>query len=176
MPTGRGPEWELGPLTPMSTRGGGALRERQRRVGHEGAVDDVREPALESSERLGAGVAVGLAALEVGDRVGESAGLGDRDPMQGGVQLTVAASREPVAAAIARPDRQRRRAVVAREGVAGAKAHHPGDLADDLGRRQGRHAVNLKEHRCDLRGALSDLPLMPRLVRGRLTRSEPLRR
>ncbi len=59
-------------------------------VGEQGAVDDVREAAAQQSERLGLGVAVLDPAVEVIAAERGVAGLGDRDPVQCGVDLSVA--------------------------------------------------------------------------------------
>jgi hypothetical protein len=103
----------------------------------EGAIDDVRQPALESTYRLRAGVAGSNAALQIGDCVGITLRLGHRDAMEGRMELAVADPGEPVTTLVARPHRKRSRAVVAGKGVAGGKATDTRGLADDLGGADG---------------------------------------
>ena len=71
------------------------------RVGDHGSVHDVREPALECSDRFLAGVAVGLASFDERDGVGVIAGLGERDPMERCVQLAVPSPAESVSFSVA---------------------------------------------------------------------------
>ncbi|WUK73008.1 hypothetical protein OG876_01460 [Kribbella sp. NBC_00359] len=54
------------------------------------SVDNIQEASFECSEGLGFGVAGFAASLEVGDGVGVVVGLGDRDAVDGGVDLAVA--------------------------------------------------------------------------------------
>ena len=56
----------------------------------ERAVDDVREAALEHAEGLQAAVALCLAPREQRSRARVPVRLGERNPVQGGVQLAVA--------------------------------------------------------------------------------------
>ncbi len=67
-------------------------------VGDEGAVDDVGEASFEDAECFEAAVAVGASAGDQGSRAGVVVGLGERDAVEGGVELAVAAAAEPVAA------------------------------------------------------------------------------
>ena len=62
----------------------------------EGLVDDADEEPFEAAERFAAGLALGSFALEVVARRGVVAGLGDRDPVERGVELAVAAAVEAV--------------------------------------------------------------------------------
>jgi hypothetical protein len=68
-----------------------------RGVGFERVVDDACEGAFEAADRFASCFAFGLFALEVGAGVWVVAGLGDRDAVEGGVELTVAAAVEAVA-------------------------------------------------------------------------------
>ena len=63
----------------------------------EGGVDGAGELAFEAAEGFAAGLALGLFAFEVGLRGWVDAALGDRDPVQGAVELAVAAAVEAVA-------------------------------------------------------------------------------
>ena len=58
--------------------------------------DDADEQSFEAAQRFTAAFAFGFLAVEVGAGVGVAAGLGDRDPVQGRVQLPVAAAVESV--------------------------------------------------------------------------------
>src|SRR6266511_576482 len=102
------------------------MSSRQRRdgglVGEEGAVDDVGEAAAEQSECLLARVALRDASLTVEAPERWLACLGDRDPVQRRVDLTVAGTGKPVARVVAGPDGLRRGAVPARVGRPGAEA------------------------------------------------------
>jgi hypothetical protein len=70
-------------------------------VGQDASVDDVGEASLQRPAGLGWGLAFGeLAQVVVAAETGV-AGLADRDGMQGGVELAVAAGVEPVALLVA---------------------------------------------------------------------------
>ena len=58
-------------------------------VGDEGSVDDVGESAFESAECFGGSVAIGASSGQERSGVGVEAGLGDRDAVYRGVELTV---------------------------------------------------------------------------------------
>ena len=58
----------------------------------EGAIDDIRQPALEGTYRLLAGVAGSNAALQVGNCVRMTARLGHRNAVESRVELAVAVS------------------------------------------------------------------------------------
>jgi hypothetical protein len=62
----------------------------------EGVEDGSDEEAFEAAERLAAALAFGAFALEVVASRRVVAALGDRDPVEGGVELAVAAAVEPV--------------------------------------------------------------------------------
>jgi hypothetical protein len=65
--------------------------------GFEGVEDDAGELAFEAADRFAAALAFGLFAFEVGARGRMDACLGDSDPVEGGVELAVAAAGEAVA-------------------------------------------------------------------------------
>src|SRR5947209_1703967 len=78
----------------MSSRGrqgGGGGR----RVGLEGVEDGPGEASLEAADGFGAGVTGGKAFGVVGLGGFMAAQLGDRDPVQGGVQRAVADAADP---------------------------------------------------------------------------------
>src|ERR1700716_2042319 len=82
------------------------------------------------------------AVLEVGTATALPSELGDGDPMQGGVELAVAARVEPMVIVVPRPDRDGSAAVVPGEGSPGSEVADGPDLADDLGR--GQHSAALQ--------------------------------
>jgi hypothetical protein len=59
--------------------------------------DDADEESFEAADGFAAAFAFGLFAVEVRPSVGVVAGLGDRDSVERGVELAVAAAVEPVA-------------------------------------------------------------------------------
>ena len=63
----------------------------------EGVEDDACELSFEAADRFAAALAFCLLALEIGARGRVVAGLGDRDPVEGGVELAVATAVEAVA-------------------------------------------------------------------------------
>src|SRR5688500_16891510 len=67
----------------------------------EGVEDDAGELALQAADGFAAALAFGLFAFEVGAGGWVDARLGDRDAVQGAVELAVAAAIEPVAAVLA---------------------------------------------------------------------------
>src|SRR5215472_14835979 len=127
----------------------------------EAAVDLVGDPSLESANRLQLGVAGRSSTQEVvASRTGIPH-LREGDPVQGGVDLAVATSVEPIAL-VARPDWDRCGAVVHREGGAGAEATNAGRLADELG--GGDHAATLQGQQSRCQGGRSDLDLGVQLL------------
>src|SRR3954466_13085481 len=78
--------------TAWSAGGDGGLR-----IGLEEVPDAAGEVALEAADGFAAGFAFGLTASEVGSALGVQAALGDREAVQGAVDLTVAAVIEAVA-------------------------------------------------------------------------------
>src|SRR5437016_5070972 len=85
--------------------------------------------------------------------------LRDSDPVDGGVQLTVAGARKTVPYPVARPHRQRRRAVVSSVRVLRAEPTNVGGLGHDLRRGEGGHTDDLEEVRSELAHASFDLSL-----------------
>src|SRR5262245_26617487 len=69
----------------------------QGRARFERVEDDADEQPFQGAERFAAALALGLLAFQVRACVGVVAGLGDRDPVERRVQLTVATAVEPVA-------------------------------------------------------------------------------
>src|SRR6266542_7361 len=65
----------------------------------EGGVDGSCELSFEAANRLASALAFGLFAFEIGPRGRVDASLRDRDPVQGAVELAVAAAVEPVVGA-----------------------------------------------------------------------------
>lgn len=87
----------------------------------------------EAADGFAGGLAFGAFASDVvlGFRV--AAGACDRDAMDGGIDLSVAAAVESVAVCLAGADRDRCEAGRARELGVGFEASRAGDLADELG-------------------------------------------
>jgi hypothetical protein len=67
-----------------------------RRGSFQGVEDDAHAESFEAADGFAAGFAFGFLAVEVGARGGVVAGLGDRDPVERGVELAVAAAVKPV--------------------------------------------------------------------------------
>jgi hypothetical protein len=67
----------------------------------EAGVDGPGELSFEAAEGFAAALALGLFAGQVGARGLVHAGLGDRDPVEGAVELPVAAAVEPVTTVLA---------------------------------------------------------------------------
>ena len=102
--------------------------------------DAAGEVALEAADGLGAGLAFGAFAGDVGLRFRVAAEARNGDAVDGGVDLAVAAAVETVAVGVAGADRDRRDPAGAGElGVAGEPLG-AGDLADQLARRQRTEA------------------------------------
>jgi len=72
-------------------------------VGVEGLVDDVGKPSLVEAQGFGGAVAGGTSAVEQLSGAGVVAGVGDGDPLERGVELSVA-NPAGVAFLVARPD------------------------------------------------------------------------
>ena len=68
----------------------------QERLVFEGGVDGAGELSFEAAEGFAAALALALFAFEVGACGRVDARLRDRDPVQGAVELAVAAAVEPV--------------------------------------------------------------------------------
>jgi hypothetical protein len=63
----------------------------------QGLVDDADEESFEAADGFASALSFGSFAFEVVAGGGVVAGLGDRDPVERGVELAVAAAVEPVA-------------------------------------------------------------------------------
>jgi hypothetical protein len=94
--------------------------------------DAAGEVALEAADGLGAGLALGALAGDVGLRFGVAAQPRDRDAVDGGIDMAVATAVEPMAVGVARADWDRCDAAGASELGVGGKALRAGDLADEL--------------------------------------------
>src|SRR5215210_6014579 len=103
----------------------------------EESPDVAGEVALEAADRFAGGLAFVAAAGDVVLGCGVAAGAGDDDAVKRGVDLAVAALVEPLAVSVARAGGYRRDP--SRAGLLGwgGEALGAGDLADELGRRQG---------------------------------------
>src|SRR6266542_5359187 len=99
----------------------------------EGGVDGSCELSFEAANRLASALAFGLFAFEIGPRGRVDASLRDRDPVQGAVELAVAAAVEPVASVLARAGFERGDAGVAGELRIGVEALDWSDLVEQLG-------------------------------------------
>ena len=81
----------------MSSGRQGGCGDRWWGISEEVAVDDVGKPAFEGSKGFGASVAAGKSAFEEPARIRMATALGDRDAMEGAIQLPVPGAGEPVA-------------------------------------------------------------------------------
>jgi hypothetical protein len=86
-------------------------------------------------------------------------GLGECDPVQGGVELTVSDAAQSMPGFVRRPHRQRRGAVIASVGVAGLESVDAGGFADDLGCSQRSTTRQRQQSRGQLLDKLRDLLL-----------------
>jgi hypothetical protein len=107
--------------------------------------------AFEAAQGLDAALAFGFSAGEVVGGRAARAALHDRDPVQGAVELAVAASVEPVSLPATRGSRDRGDAGMAGEVGLAREALDVGRLGEDLGRGQGAAALQREQ----LRGAPS---------------------
>jgi hypothetical protein len=119
--------------------------------------DDADEQSFQAAECLAAALALAAFAFEVIACRRVVAGLGDRDPVDGGVELTVAAAVGPVPLGAARARLERCDAAVAGELRVAAEAVDRSDLGEQLGSGDGGAARQIEERRCDLRGSLLEL-------------------
>ena len=103
------------------------------------------EVALEGPERLAVGLALGAFALEEGAGLRMDAGLGHGDPVEGAVELAVAAAVETVAVAGPRGRGQGRHSCVAGQLRVGREASRASDLRDQLGRGERAAAGQLEQ-------------------------------
>ena len=95
------------------------------------------EVALEAADRFAGGLAFGAATGDVVLGCGVAAGAGDDDAVKRGVDLAVAALVEALSLRVARARGDRRDPGGAGQLGRGGEALRAGDLADQLGRRQG---------------------------------------
>ena len=130
LPCGRGAALVKQRRISADGRGFGWLGE----VLEHGAIDDGGEVSLEASAGLGAGLALGAFAGEVGAGFGVPAGLDHGDGEQGPVELAVAAAGEAVAVGVAAGGGDRCGAGVRGERGRAAEVADVVGLAEDLGR------------------------------------------
>ena len=99
--------------------------------GVEQAPDAASEVAFEAADRFLFGLALGVSAVEVAACGGVSAGFGERDDVEGAVELAVAAAVQSVAFGVAGAGGDRGGAGVAGEARVGREALGAGGVADD---------------------------------------------
>ena len=102
--------------------------------------DAAGEVALEAADGFFGALAFGAFAGDVVLRFGVAAQAGDGDAVDGVVDLAVAAAVQAVAVGVAGADRDRGDAGGAGELGVGGESVGAGDLADELGRREGSEA------------------------------------
>ena len=124
----------------------------QERLLFERGVDSARELSFEAAECFAPALPLALLALEVGTRGRVDTALGNRDPVQGAVELAVAAAVEPVAPVFAGAGFERCDAGVAGELRVGVEAFDRSDLAEQLGGADRAAAGQCQERRRGLRG------------------------
>ena len=115
------------------------------------------EVALEAADGFAGGLAFGAAAGDVVRVCGVAAGAGDDDAVKRGVDLAVAALVEALSLGVAGAGGDRRDAGGAGELGRGGEALRAGDLADELGRRQGPEAGLGEQLRSDRGDEAGDL-------------------
>ena len=94
--------------------------------------DAAGEVAFEAAHRFESGLAFGALAGQVVLGLGVAAGAGERDAVNGGVELSVAAAVKPMAVGLAGADGDRGDAGGAGELGLGGKAPGASDLAEQL--------------------------------------------
>ncbi|OEV30487.1 hypothetical protein AN219_10235 [Streptomyces nanshensis] len=104
------------------------------------AVDDVRQAAFEDAQCLGPGLPSRPQPFvkSAGRWMDTWSELGERDDVQGCIELAVTAAVEADADVVTAPDRYRRRSGMQSEGCLAGEAVDPGRLADQY--RRGQHA------------------------------------
>ena len=123
----------------------------QGRLVFEGGVDGAGEVSFEAAEGFAAALPFGLFAFHVGACGRVDAGLGDRDLVQGPVELAVAAAVESVASVFAAACFEWCDAGVAGELGVGGEAVDRADLAEQFRGRDGAAAgqrPQTRRHRC----------------------------
>jgi hypothetical protein len=130
-----------------------------RGVGFECVVDDVGEASLEDAEGFEAAVAVDAASGDERLCGRVPVGLGERDAVDRGVELSVAGAAESVALPVRGPDGQWRGAVVACVGVLALEAFDAGGLTEDLRCRQRPAAADRDQRGRELLDQRGDLAL-----------------
>jgi hypothetical protein len=121
--------------------------------------DAAGEVSLEAAHGFEAGLAFGAFAGEVVAGLGVAAGAGERDAVNGSVELAVAAAVKPMAVGLAGADRDWGDAGGAGEFGLRPKAARAGDLAEQLGRGQGPEAGLAEQLRRGLVDEVGDLGL-----------------
>src|SRR5262249_17556932 len=119
--------------------------------------DDADEESFVAAECFAAALAFAAFAFEVGARVGVVAGLRDRDPVERGVELPVAAAVEPVAVCAAGARFQWGDAAGPGELGVASEAAGRADLGEQLRRGDGGAAGQLEQRRRHLERALLQL-------------------
>src|SRR5262249_24046804 len=115
------------------------------------------EESFVAAECFAAALAFAAFAFEVGARVGVVAGLRDRDPVERGVELPVAAAVEPVALCAAWARLPRCGATVPGGRGVASEAADRADLGQQLRRGDGGAAGQLEQRRRHLERALLQL-------------------
>jgi hypothetical protein len=103
-------------------------------------VDGACELSFQAADCFASALPFGLFAFEVGTRGRVDAALRDRDPVQGAVELAVAAAVEPVPSVLAGAGLERGDAGVAGKLRIGVEALDWSDLAEQLGGADGAAA------------------------------------
>jgi hypothetical protein len=117
-------------------------------VGHQLAVDDIRQSTLQAAQRLFGGLALGPFAFVVGAAFAFGvADLGHRHDVQGVVDPAVARARQAVAYLVAGRDVQRGGAVIGGEVVLGREAAHVPHLGQHPAGDERPHAVQVDQAR-----------------------------
>ena len=117
-----------------------------------------REVALERPQRFFAGLALGFSPRQVDARRCVDTRLGDRDAVQGQVELAIAFAVEAMALLFARGGIERGHTGELGELAIGAEATDTGHLGDQLGggeRAAARQARELRRMRLDERAQLT---------------------
>ena len=119
----------------------------QGRARFQGLEDDADEEAFEAADGLASALAFGFLALEVGTCGGVVAGLGDRDPVERGVELAVAAAVEAVSLDPAGAGFERCDAAVPGKLCVAFEAVDRAELGEQLGCRHWPASWELEQRR-----------------------------